>query len=76
MKLDADWRTVGSRLVILIQPSPYFSRLHSNDRIVSGCVPRRTLKNVHPYCAFFESLVVPLQAVMDHEGQKLLAALA
>jgi hypothetical protein len=76
MKLDADWRTVGSRLVILIQPSAYLSRLHANYRIISGCVPCRTLKKVHSYCAFFEPLVVPLQAVVDSVGQKLLAALA
>jgi hypothetical protein len=76
MKLDADCRAVGGRLVILLQPSAYFSRLDSNYRIISGCVPCRTLKKVHSYCAFFESLMVPLQAVVDYVRQKLLAALA
>jgi hypothetical protein len=76
MKFDADRRVVGGRLVILVKSSAYFSRLYPNYRIISGCVPCRTLKEVHPNCAFFESLVVPLQAVVDHVRQKLLAPLA
>ena len=76
MEFDTDRRVVGGRLVILVQSSTYFSRLYSNYRIISGCVSDRTLKEVHSYCAFFEALVVPLQAVVDHVRKKLLTALA
>jgi hypothetical protein len=76
MEFDADPRGVGGRLIILVQPSAYFSRLYPNYRIISGCVPYSTLKEVHSYCAFFESFVVPLQAVADYVRQKLFAALA
>jgi hypothetical protein len=76
MKFDADFRAIGVRLVILIQPSPYVSRLNPNYRIISGCVPHGTLEEVDSYGAFFETLGVPLQAVVDYISQKLLAALA
>ncbi len=76
MKFDADCRGVGVRLVILVQPSAYFSRLYPNYGIISGCVPCRTLEEVHSYGAFFEPLVVPLQAMVDYVRKKLLAALA
>jgi hypothetical protein len=76
MNFDADFRGAGVRLVILVQPFAYLSRLHPNYGIISGCVPCRTLEKVHSYCAFFEPLVVPLQAVVDYVSQKLLAALA
>ena len=76
MNFDADFRGVGVRLVILVQPFAYLSRLHPNYGIISGCVPCGTLEKVHSYCAFFEPLVVPLQAVVDYVSQKLLAALA
>jgi hypothetical protein len=76
MKFDADCRGAGVRLVILVQPFAHLSRLYPNYRIISGCIPCRALEQVHSYGAFFESLLVPLQAVVDHVGQKLLAALA
>jgi hypothetical protein len=76
MKFDADCRAIGVRPVILVQPSAHFSRLYPNHGIISGCVPCRTLEEVHSYCAFFEPLVVPLQAVVDYVREKLLAALA
>jgi hypothetical protein len=76
MKFDTDFRGVGVRLVILLQPSTHFSGLYANYRIIAGCVSCRALKEVHSYCAFFESLVVPLQAMMNYIRQKLLASLA
>jgi hypothetical protein len=50
--------------------------LYPNNRIVSGSVSRRAMKEINSYCAFLESLVVSLKAVMNHIGKKLLAALA
>jgi len=76
MKLDADRRIVGSRLVIVFQPLANFSSLYANYRIISGCVTCRTLKEVHSQGAFLDPLVVSGQAVVDHVRQKLLAALA
>jgi hypothetical protein len=76
MKFNADCRVVRGRLVILVQSSAYFSSLYPNHRIIAGCIPDRTLKEVHSYSAFFESLVVPLKTVVDYVSQKLLATLA
>jgi hypothetical protein len=76
MKFDSDWRTIGSRLVILDQSFANFSRLYANYRVISGCISCWTLIEVHSYRTFLESLMVPVQAVVDHVRQKLLAALA
>jgi hypothetical protein len=76
VKFDADRRVVGSRLVILIQPSANFSSLYANYRVISGCVSCGALKEIHSYCAFLESFVVPFQSVLDYVRKKLLAALA
>jgi hypothetical protein len=76
VKLDADWRVVWGRLVILVQSSANFSRLYANYRVISGCVSCGALKEVHTDCAFLQAFVVPLQAVANNVRQKLLASLA
>jgi hypothetical protein len=76
VKFNPDRRVVGDHLVILVQSSAHFSSLYPNHRIIAGCIPDRTLKEVHSYSAFFEPLVIPLKTVMDYVRQKLLATLA
>lgn len=66
MNLNADFRAVRVCLVVLVQPSANFTGLYTNHRIVSGGIANRALKQINSYGAFFESIVVPIQAVADH----------
>jgi hypothetical protein len=63
-------------LVVLVQPSAYFTCLYPNHWIVACGIPNRALKQINSYCAFLKSIMVPIQAVADHIRQKLLAAFA
>ena len=76
MKFNADFRAVRVCLVVLVQPSANFAGLYTDHRIVSCGIANRALKQINSYCAFLQSIMVPFQAVADHIGQKLLAALA
>src|ERR1035441_9285704 len=76
MKLNADFRAVWVCLVVLLQPSAYFTGLYPNHRIVSCGISSRALKQIDSYCSFLKSILVPFQAVADHIRQKLLAAFA
>ena len=76
MKFDSDFRTVVICLVILFEPPADFAGLDPDYRVVSGGIPNRALKQIDPDGALLEPIMVPIEAVVDDIGKKLLAALA
>ncbi|MFZ2023865.1 MAG: hypothetical protein WBP71_13980 [Terracidiphilus sp.] len=50
--------------------------MYANHRVISGRVFCGALKEVHPYRAFLEPLVVSLQALANNVRQELFASLA
>ena len=51
---------VRSGVVVLLQPSADFSRLHPDDGIVSGSVAYGTLEKLGPQGALFQRFTIAL----------------
>ena len=76
MKLNADFRAVWVRLVVLLQPFAYLTGLYTNHRIVTCGISNRALKQIDSYRSLLKAILVPFQTVADYIREKLLTAFA
>jgi hypothetical protein len=73
-ELDSDRRFIRGCLIVRLQSSADFARLHTNNRVISRGISWRPQKDFGSDCPFFEQLRMALKLMLDYIFEKLLAA--
>jgi hypothetical protein len=74
--LDADRKIGRGAVIVLLQPTADFSRLHADYRVVSGGVIGVAVENFGTDDPLFQLLMLAFEAVVNDVGKEFLTAVA
>ena len=60
--------------MVLFKPPAHLAGLHSNYRVVAGCVIGRAVEQVGSNAALLQKFVMPVESMLHDVGEKLFTA--
>ena len=69
-EFENHWGTSSIGFVVLMEPGPQPACLHSHDGIGSGIVGVPAVKHINPQYVFLDSVLVPLEGLLDNEPEE------